>query len=669
MSDAALGVFDGVVASARLPPGALGLYLLREKPLPVLGPQRMDVAAFVGVAPRGPSHVPVPDPRFPEPWRLCEAARETRRSVAVAVASFDEFRRRFGGFEGPGLLARAVAAFFEQGGRRAHIVRIVAPRADPVTEGRAAAGIAGVFTDTITLRARDQGVWGNALTASVTLSRAPLRCAWVAGALQIERPEDAPPGTLLQLIAADGARGFAFVTALAAERPEDGAPTRWIATLDPAPGIVPVAADIIAATLAVNDGLGREERFDGLALDAAHPRWIASVLCEDSTLLWPDEAWAGGRLTPAEPAVEALRSRHEPFAGGADFYAEIAPAHFFDPDWSAAEERAGEGVAALAGVADATQLVVPDLYLPAAFATSFAPAPPAQADAGAVFSACVETAPPPAPPTVPPDALSGLILDPRRNDQLAAIQRLQSDLVAFAEAARLIALLDVPPGLTRGQAERWRAGFDSSWAAAYHPWLRAARGALAAGLVPLPPSAVAAGIVARKEFAFGLQAGPANEVATGVVDLAEPFGRAQADAFHPAGLNGFLREADGIRLTGARTLSRDPQWRQLSVRRLMLMLRRTLLQEMQWAVFEPNGPKLARDLRHAIEGLLRRLFRAGAFAGTTEQEAFFVRIRQERPLADRGEIVTEIGVAPVEPLEFILLRLRRDGDGTLGLEE
>ena len=166
-----------------------------------------------------------------------------------------------------------------------------------------------------------------------------------------------------------------------------------------------------------------------------------------------------------------------------------------------------------------------------------------------------------------------------------------------------------------------------------------------------------------------MQAGPANEIADGIIDLAEPVGAGLADAFHPQGMNLLpARASTAIRLIGARTLSRDAQWRQLSVRRLMLMLRRTLLREMQWAVFEPNGAKLARDLRHAIEGLLRRLFRAGAFVGNSEAEAFFVRIAQERALQDIGEIIVEIGVAPVEPLEFLLLRLRRQGDGSLALE-
>ena len=185
---------------------------------------------------------------------------------------------------------------------------------------------------------------------------------------------------------------------------------------------------------------------------------------------------------------------------------------------------------------------------------------------------------------------------------------------------------------------------------------------------PLPPSAVAAGIVARRELDKGIQYGPANEVASQVIHVAESQPEGRADALHPLGINCFVRGPMGIELVAARTLSSQRDWRQLSVRRLILMLRRTLLVEMQWAVFEPNGPRLWSDLRHAIESLLRGLFQAGAFAGRTESESFFVRVLTEPWRLDRGELLVEIGVAPAEPLEFILVRLRREGDGTLNLE-
>ena len=56
-----------------------------------------------------------------------------------------------------------------------------------------------------------------------------------------------------------------------------------------------------------------------------------------------------------------------------------------------------------------------------------------------------------------------------------------------------------------------------------------------------------------------------------------------------------------------------------------------------------------------------RLYRAGAFRGATESEAFFVRCDESinpRYAVDAGQLVAEIGVAPAEPVEFIVLRLR-----------
>jgi hypothetical protein len=153
------------------------------------------------------------------------------------------------------------------------------------------------------------------------------------------------------------------------------------------------------------------------------------------------------------------------------------------------------------------------------------------------------------------------------------------------------------------------------------------------------------------------------------VDVGEAQPPGRADVLHPINVNCFVREQQGIMLVAARTLSRDSDWRQLSVRRLMLMLRRTLLAQMQWAVFEPNGPALWRTVQRAVESLLRTLFQRGVFAGSTEAESYFVRMLTERTRLDRGELLVEIGVAPAEPLEFILVRLRRDGDGTLNLEE
>ena len=153
--------------------------------------------------------------------------------------------------------------------------------------------------------------------------------------------------------------------------------------------------------------------------------------------------------------------------------------------------------------------------------------------------------------------------------------------------------------------------------------------------------------------------------------MTERVSPARHDELHPQGVNVYLHERDGIRLTAARTLSRDPAWRQLSVRRLVTMLHRALEQQMQWAVFEPNTPSLRADIRHLLENFLRRLARANAFAGATDDQSFFVRCDESLnppAVVDLGQLIVEVGVAPAEPLEFIVLRIERDGDGTLTVE-
>jgi phage tail sheath protein FI len=130
----------------------------------------------------------------------------------------------------------------------------------------------------------------------------------------------------------------------------------------------------------------------------------------------------------------------------------------------------------------------------------------------------------------------------------------------------------------------------------------------------------------------------------------------------------FLLERDGVRLMGARTLAREPAYRQLSVRRLVTMIERVLEQQMQWAVFEPGGPALQEALAQALVTYLRQLYRENAFSGASEDEAFFVRCDDAlNPPAvlDAGRLIAEIGVAPAEPLEFIVLQIAREGDGTL----
>ncbi|MFD0381741.1 phage tail sheath C-terminal domain-containing protein [Streptomyces stramineus] len=190
----------------------------------------------------------------------------------------------------------------------------------------------------------------------------------------------------------------------------------------------------------------------------------------------------------------------------------------------------------------------------------------------------------------------------------------------------------------------------------------------------MPAAPYAAGVLAAAEHARGLPYGPAGTPLAGVVGVAEgPGGTTPADGgtlgtLHRAGVNVCLLDRDGVRITAARTLARDPAWRQLSVRRTVTFLERTLEQRLAWAAFEPDDDLLRARVRVAVEHLLLDLFAAGAFAGSVPAESFSVRVPPVDTAGGAG-LLCEIGVAPGAPLEFLLVRVfRADGELTLRTE-
>ncbi|HYH46225.1 MAG TPA: phage tail sheath C-terminal domain-containing protein [Thermoanaerobaculia bacterium] len=665
--------------------GAPGVYVAPERTVPALAGVRLDVCGFVGVAPRGPARVPdaSPDP-LPAGSTL---GLPRRRSAAVPVESFAEYRRLYGGFEGPGRLPFAVAAFFEQGGRRAWVVRVVHAYGGAVQdEGGVARGVlggvevAGALAP-VTLLARDEGIWGNRLRAAIGFASRPLPfVAAGAASIDLDPADRVPPGTLLRCAFPGGEKAWASVAGFGRLEAEGTLRAALDRVLDEAP----VSVEVVEGTLVVDDGAGFVERHVGLGLSPLHPRWMAAVLCHESDLVYPDVSWHEENLVPVGlledgarfgdpvlPAAEPREPELPQFSGGEDRFQDLVPEDFFDAGWTLGDERPGSGVHALVGLPEIASVVVPDLYCPE-------PLEPFEVVVGEVslataeFAPCDDFVPPAEVQAAPPPGLDGLCLDP--NVDFDQIVGLQARLIDLAEVTGgFVALIDVPPGLSPSRVRAWRSRFRSSWVAAYHPWLRVARPDDGRdGLILLPPSAVAAGAIARSELVSGVPQGPWGGVAAGVLAVAEPVPPALHAELHPMGINVFQPERDGVVLWGGRTLSRDPQWRQVSVRRLAMLLRRTLERETQWLVFEPNGPALWAEIRTLLRVFLRRLYLQGAFAGAGEEQAFFVRCDATTTparLQDQGQVVVEVGFAPSEPLEFIVLRVVRGGDGTLTVEE
>lgn len=195
--------------------------------------------------------------------------------------------------------------------------------------------------------------------------------------------------------------------------------------------------------------------------------------------------------------------------------------------------------------------------------------------------------------------------------------------------------------------------------ALYYPWIRLA--ASGASLRSVPPCGHVAGIFSRTDARIGVFKAPANEEVLGVLDLDVAVDVDAQNELNPAGVN-CLRSFPGraIRVWGARTLSRQPEWRYVNVRRLFLTLRRWIDLNMTWAAFEPNGPRLWVRITREIGTYLTNLWQDGALVGRTPSEAFYVKCDAETNPPDSreaGRVVTEIGLAPSAPAEFVVVRI------------
>ena len=249
---------------------------------------------------------------------------------------------------------------------------------------------------------------------------------------------------------------------------------------------------------------------------------------------------------------------------------------------------------------------------------------------------------------------------------LDTVQSVQTAMIAHCELmGDRIAILDPPPGLNAQQIKEWRvdkAGYDSKFAALYWPWVSTGGGQY------LPPSGFIAGIWGRNDDTRGVHKAPANEIVRGAIKLETQITRKEHDLLNPVGINCIRAfPGRGIRVWGARTLSSDPAWRYINIRRLFNYLEESILNSTNWAVFEPNDQALWAKLRRTISAFLVNEWRKGALFGLTPDEAFYVKCDDEtNPTEgiDAGEVVCEIGVAPVKPAEFVIFRLSQYSGGT-----
>jgi len=203
-----------------------------------------------------------------------------------------------------------------------------------------------------------------------------------------------------------------------------------------------------------------------------------------------------------------------------------------------------------------------------------------------------------------------------------------------------------------------------SYAAVYYPWLRAADPTgRSVEPIALPPSGYMTGLYARIDARRGVWKAPAGTEANvgGAVGLTQQTSDAEQDTLNPIGLN-VIRAfpAAGIVVWGARTLSSDPEWKYVPVRRTAIFLEQSIYNGIQWAVFEPNDEDLWASLRLNINAFMTLQFQNGAFQGKSAGDAFFVRCDNKTTTQadiDAGIVNILVGFAPLKPAEFVVLRL------------
>jgi phage tail sheath protein FI len=205
-----------------------------------------------------------------------------------------------------------------------------------------------------------------------------------------------------------------------------------------------------------------------------------------------------------------------------------------------------------------------------------------------------------------------------------------------------------------------RNAIDSSYVAFYYPWYHTAHPRTGVKTL-VPPGAAACGIYAQTDNTRGVWKAPANVPVAGAIDLEFDINTARQEVLNPRGVNCIRRfPGRGIRMWGARTLSSDPLWKYVSVRRLFIFIEASIYRSTQWVVFEPNDRRLWARVKQTLTLFLRTQWREGALMGVKEEEAFTVAVGPETMTEDdilNGRLIVEIGIAPVRPAEFVIFRV------------
>ncbi|MEQ1545840.1 phage tail sheath subtilisin-like domain-containing protein [Methyloglobulus sp.] len=560
-------------------------------------------------------------------------------STPRLITSFTEFERVYGGLEPlrtptriderTCFVAHAARAFFENGGKRLYISRVISKITAP---GQAQHSVS-VSDISATWKARWPGEYGNVFVETRIVRSGNVAIKDSVFGIQVRSGK---PGAVVEVLAAG-------IEIPKANSPLDITKLRVI-KVDPvtnkqtfidSTGAEPALAEtdsvlICELQVVVTATSDRIDVYDGLAGDPTQKRYIGKILQaedpeDENAVVYLDYDPSGSAdAVPAFMAAKlmaSLRSTDNPgkssrLTGGTD--GELARPDELkgkesDPDHA---EIKATGLEALGEIDDIAIVALPD--------------------AGSY-------------------------------DEDQRIEATDS-LLSHAEKLKYrIAIVDGPENASLNEIRKFRGKFDSKYGAIYHPWIevldpleRPAQGAPPRRM-KLPPCGFVAGIYARSDIERGVHKAPANEVMRGLTKFEININKARQDVINPEGINALrFFEGRGNRVWGARTMSSDPEWKYVNVRRLFIYIEHSIDKSTQFAVFEPNNQRLWANIRQAVEDFLLVLWRDGALLGDKPEQAYFVRCDRTTMTQndiDSGRLICLIGVAPTKPAEFVIFRI------------
>ena len=234
-----------------------------------------------------------------------------------------------------------------------------------------------------------------------------------------------------------------------------------------------------------------------------------------------------------------------------------------------------------------------------------------------------------------------------------------------------------PPDSQGGWVRRFIADEDQagygdnpalSYAAIWHGWVEV-REEKTPQLLPtraIPPDGAVCGMIAARELARGPGVAPANEPLRGVVGLISPVNDAQWELLFNRQVNVLHARPGKFLAMSAYTLSHDRQLLQISVRRMLIFLRKLVYREGMRYVFEPNNERFRRSVQSRFERLFERLMQGGSLMAYSVDTSDSLNTFGE---VDRGRFIIAIRVAMTYPVEYITIVLLRTSETLLDVLE